>query len=180
MARDDLSPAARSVVRSVLSPEPSAPQRAPSPPSRAELERAVLAFVREAVRPGRWRVRVPGKHSRGGIEYDALLDILASQGRDILANTVQLAQAVRAALLRSLSGARRMPTIEALRKAAEPALLEHVERRMERGNGDVLMTPLSPGYARRKRAEGRGSQPITVATGETRRALSRNAYVEWT
>lgn len=180
MARDDLSPAARSVVRSALSPEPRRAPPRTAPPSRAELERAVLAFVREAVRPGRWRVRVPGRHSRGGIEYDALLDILASQGRDLLANTVQLAQAVRAALLRSVAGARRMPTLAELRAAAEPALLDHVEKRMERGNGDVLMARLSPDYARRKRALGRGSQPITVATGETRRALSRNAYVEWT
>lgn len=179
MARDDLSPATRSVVRSALSPEQRSPRRGALPPSRAELERVVLAFVREVVRPGRWRVRVPGRHSRGGIEYDDLLDILASQGRDILANTVQLAQAVRAALLRSLSGARRMPTLEALRKSAEPALLGHVEKRMERGNGDVMMVPLDPDYARRKRAQGRGSQPITVATGETRRALSRDAYVEW-
>lgn len=50
---------------------------------------------------------------------------------------------------------------------------------MERGNGDMLFTALTREYAARKRAQGRGSQPITVASGETRSALSRSAYVEW-
>lgn len=178
MARDDLSPAARSVVRSVLSPEPSAPQRAPSPPSRAELERAVLAFVREVVKPGRWRVRVPGTHS-GGIDHEGLLDVLASQGREFLQNTVQLALAVSAALRRRWLGSSRMPTLEELRATAEPALLDVVEQRFSPGNGDIRVTALTPRYAAQKRARGRGSQPVGVASGELRRAVSRDAYVEW-
>lgn len=123
-------------------------------------------------------MRVPGEH-KGGISHEGLIDVLASQGREFLANTVQLSLSVSAALRRRWLGASTLPTLDQLRDTAEPALLDHVERRFSPGNGDIRVTPLTARYAARKRAQGRGSQPIGVASGELRRALSRDAYVEW-
>jgi hypothetical protein len=175
--RDDSSPA-RSVVREVLRDSTPARSARAEPVSRREIEATLVAFVREVVKPGRWRVRVPGTHS-GGIDHEGLLDVLASQGREFLQNTVQLALAVSAALRRRWLGSSRMPTLEELRATAEPALLDVVEQRFSPGNGDIRVTALTPRYAAQKRARGRGSQPVGVASGELRRAVSRDAYVEW-
>lgn len=177
MARRDDSPAARSYSQSIVR-EATSPAR-PQPVTRAAIEAALTAFVREVIRPGAWHVRVPGLHT-GGIAHDQLIEVLAAQGRDFFANTVQLALAVSTALRREWLGAGRLPSRDELRQTAEPALLDHVEKRFERGNGDVLMQPLTRRYAARKRALGRGTQPIGVASGELRRAVSRDAYVEWT
>lgn len=176
-ARDDAASVARSIVATIRG-ETERPAR-PQPVTRAAIEAALAAFVREVIRPGAWHVRVPGTHA-GGITHEHLLDVLAGQGRDFFANTVQLAQAVSTALRREWLSAGRLPSRDELRQTAEPALLDHVEKRFERGNGDVLMQPLTRRYAARKRALGRGSQPIGVASGELRRAVSRDAYVEWT
>ena len=178
MARRDDSTGARTIVQALVRDStPARPTRA-EPVTRRAIEATIVAFTREVVKPGRWRVRVPGEHT-GGISHEDLLDVLASQGREFLSNTVQLALAVSAALRRRWLGSSTMPTLEQLRETAEPALLDHVERRFERGNGDIAVTPLTPRYAALKRARGRGAQPIGVASGELRRAVSRDAYVEW-
>jgi hypothetical protein len=181
MARRDDSTWPRSVVSSVVRDATSSRAAPPSAPSRRDVESLIVAFTREVIRPGKWRVRVPGTHT-GGITHEELFDVLASQGREFFSNTVQLALAVSAALRREYLSPlpAKLPTLDRLRKTAEPALLGHVERRLERGNGDIKPTQLTPRYAARKRALGRGSQPIGVASGELRRALSRGAYVEWT
>lgn len=182
--RDDPTGArevARSVVRSIFGGSDSGNRPRPSraePVTARAIETRINAFVREVVKPGRWRVCVPGQHS-GGIAYESLFDVLASQGRDFLQNTVQLALAVGIGLRRKRMRADHMPTDAELERDAEPVLLEHVEKRMTKGNGDVRVEPLTAAYAARKRAQGRGSQPIGVASGELRRALSRDAYVEW-
>lgn len=178
MARRDDSTSARSVVQAVLRGDAPPSAARAEPVTRRAIEARIIAFVREVVKPGRWRVHVPGVHT-GGITYEGLLDVLASQGREFLANTVQLALAVGAALRRKWLGSSTMPTLEQLRETAEPALLDHVEKRFSRGNGDIAVTPLTLRYAALKRARGRGAQPIGVASGELRRAVSRNAYVEW-
>lgn len=178
MARRDDSASARTVVQALVRDStPARPARS-EPVTRRAIEAVIVAFTREVVRPGRWRVRVPGEH-KGGISHEALFDVLASQGREFLANTVQLSLAVGRELRRRWLSASTLPTLEQLRDTAEPALLDHVEARLSPGNGDIRVTPLTARYAARKRAQGRGSQPIGVASGELRRALSRDAYVEW-
>lgn len=147
------------------------------PPRRA-IEAKIVAFVREVVKPGRWRVHVPGVHT-GGITYEGLLEVLASQGREFLANTVQLSLAVSAALRHEWLSSDTMPTRRELEQTAEQPLLDHVEARFSPGNGDIRVSPLTARYAARKRRLGRGGQPIGVASGELRRAVSRDAYVEW-
>ena len=178
MARRDDSSGARTVVQALVRDSTPARSARSEPVTRRAIEAVIVAFTREVVRPGRWRVRVPGTHS-GGIDHEGLLDVLASQGREFLQNTVQLALAVSAALRRRWLGSSRMPTLEELRATAEPALLDVVEQRFSPGNGDIRVTALTSRYAAQKRARGRGSQPVGVASGELRRAVSRDAYVEW-
>lgn len=170
--------AARAVVDAVRK-EAAASPRAQARASNAEIERAINAFIRVFIRSDAWAVIVPGDHT-GGISHQALLAVLASQGRDFLQSTVQLYQAVQIALRREWMGSGRLPSVLQLKATAEPALLDHVELRFsKRGNADISVTPLTQRYAAQKRALGRGSQPIGVASGELRRAVSRNAKVKW-
>lgn len=165
-------------VGSRVAPSPARLVRI-APPTRAEVDRVVTAFVREYIRSTAWEVIVPGEHD-GGITHQDLFGVLASQGRDFFQPTVQLFQAVQRALRDEFYGASALPSIAALKSASEPALLEHIELRLsKRGNADVMMQPLTPAYAARKRRLGRGSQPIGVASGELRRAYSRDARVVW-
>jgi hypothetical protein len=148
-----------------------------APPSSAEITAVIVAFLRKL--PRSFTVVVPGTHD-DGLTYDALIAILASQGRDFLAETVQLTQAVRAALQRVFSRATTLPSVAQLRRAAEPAILDHIEMRFsKRGNADVMMAPLSRPYAAWKARTGRGGQPIGVLTGDLRAAFSRKAKVKW-
>ena len=151
--------------------------RGPKAPSSAEITAAIVAFVRAL--PRSFDVIVPGTHD-DGLSYDALIAILAAQGRDFLLVTVQLTQAVRAVLQRVFAGVQVLPTLAQLRRAAAPAILDHIEERFsKRGNADVLMAPLSRPYARWKAATGRGNQPIGVLTGDLRAAFSRKAKIKW-
>jgi len=127
--------------------------------------------------PRSYRVTVPGMHT-GGISHDGLLLSLASGGRDFLASTVQLIQAVRRALTQAFTAQKILPTIKQLQDVAGTAILAHIEKRFGRGNGDVLMEPLTPAYQMQKARKGRGMQPIGVATGELRAAFQR-AEVKW-
>lgn len=171
---------ARSIVQSIVSDATTpASSRAPTRATRAEIEAAIVAFVREYIRSDAWDVIVPGEHS-GGISHQGLLAVLASQGRDFLQSTVQLYQTVQIALRREFLGGGVVPSVDAMKRASETPLLDHIELRLsKRGNADISVTPLTPQYAARKRRLGRGSQPIGVASGELRRAYSRSAKVKW-
>lgn len=145
--------------------------------SQAEITAAIVAFVRSL--PRSFTVVVPGDHY-SELTYDELIDVLASQGRDFLAVTVQMLQYVRAQLTRLFAGSKTLPTLAQLRRAAAPAILDHIEERFsKRGNADVLMTPLTRPYAAWKARTGRGNQPIGVLTGALRAAFSRKARVKW-
>lgn len=176
--RDTFREATR-IVEAVRESIAAAPARAAERVTNAEIERALIAFVREYVRTDAWEVIVPGDHT-GGISHQGLLAVLASQGRDFLQSTVQLYQAVNVALRREYMGTGALPSLAALKRTAEPALLDHIELRLsKRGNADIRVTPLTAEYAARKRRLGRGAQPIGVASGELRRAFSRNAKIRW-
>lgn len=152
---------------------------APTVATRAEIDRALTAFVREYIRADAWEVIVPGEHT-GGITHQGLFAVLASQGRDFFQSTVQLFQAVKTALQREFFDGGRVPTVAQMKAAIEVPLLDFIELRMsKRGNADVSMEPLSAGYAALKRKRGQGAQPIGVASGELRRAYSRNAKIRW-
>lgn len=166
----------RDVAKTLAGIRAGAGGSATRPPSAAEIDDVIRAFIADL--PRSFSIVVPGDHS-GGISYNRLLLVLAEQGRDFLQTTVQLIQAVRGALRREFAGARSLPTRGEMRRVAGPVMLEHVEKRFERGNGDIRVTPLTPAYRARKAAMGRGGQPIGVASGELRAAFSRRAEIRW-
>lgn len=144
--------------------------------SPAAIEAAIRQFV--AKLPTAFEITVPGMHS-GGISHAELLRILAESGRDFLAQTIQLSQAVKLSLMRAFASSNTMPTLSQLQNTASVAILDHVEKRFNRGNGDVIMQPLTADYRTQKARKGRAAQPIGVATGELRAAFSRSAKVRW-
>jgi len=147
--------------------------------TNSDIDREIKDFMRVFVRSDAWRVVVPGIHT-GGITHQGLLLVLAKQGRDFLQSTVQLYQAVDRKLRDKFIGSKRLPRLVELKRTAEEAILEHVEKRLSVvGNYDIRVTPLTREYARRKARMGRGHQPIGVASGELRAALSRNAHLVW-
>lgn len=176
--RDTIREASR-IVEAVRESIAAAPARAVERVTNTDIERALIAFVREYVRTDAWEVIVPGDHT-GGISHQGLLAVLASQGRDFLQSTVQLYQAVNVALRREYMGGGKLPSVFALKKTTEPALLDHIELRLsKRGNADIRAEPRSPEYVRQLQREGRAGQPVGVRTGELRRAFSRNARIRW-
>lgn len=170
--RDVLRDVAR-VIGGINAREPSAAK----PVSRDDILREIQGFMRRL--PRAFEVLVPGNH-KGGISHNDLIQILAGQGRDFLAVTVQLTQAVSLALRQEFMSGKAIPSISQMQKIAAPALLDHIETRFsKRGNADVSMQPLTAKYRAYKASKGRGGQPIGVATGELRAAFSRNAKVRW-
>jgi hypothetical protein len=120
----------------------------------------------------RFDLRLTGNHP-SGVPYVALLEYLADGGRDFTQVTVQLRQAVARALREKLTAAGRMPTESEMERAAAPVILDVIERRFERGNGDIRVEPRSAAYMRQLRREGRAGQPIGVRTGALRARISR-------
>jgi hypothetical protein len=172
---------ARAVVEAVREATARAgpASRAAPVATRAQIEAAIAAFVRTYIRADAWEIIVPGEHS-GGITHQGLFAVLASQGRDFFQSTIQLYQAVAIGLRREHLTDTVVPTVEKMKRTSEPLLLDHVEARMsKRGNADISVTALTARYAAEKRRRGRGMQPIGVASGELRRALSRSAKVKW-
>lgn len=148
--------------------------------SPAAVRAANNSAAREFVRTMRWTLTVPGKHA-DGIAYDILIQRLADQGRDLLHDSVQIRQAVRSDLVRFADGTRRLLLRSDLEKRAATTIREWItDRRQGQGNGDARMTSLTAQYAAQKARKGRGGQPVTVATGDLRRAISRFGQVKFT
>lgn len=143
------------------------------------LKRAIRETVDEFLRTTQWTVRVPGTHSPSGLSNDELFDVRAKEGRDFLQRTVQLDQNVRPKLRALFAQWRREPTLAELREAYSDLVIEFMVLRFEAGGGDILLTPLSPAYAKEKAAAGYGGEPIGVATGEHRDALRDNGRLEF-
>lgn len=144
--------------------EPPAPTRA----TRAQIERRIYEWTSAM----RFRLVLDGSHP-SGVSYTSLLEYLADGGRDFTQPTVQLRQAVARALREKLTAAGRMPTESEMERAAAPVILDVIERRFERGNGDIRVEARSAAYMRQLRREGRAGQPIGVRTGALRARISR-------
>lgn len=136
--------------------------------TRTQIERRIYEWTRSM----RFKLVLNGNHP-SGVPYTALLEYLADGGRDFAQPTVQLRQAVARALREKFAGARRMPPDEQLERAAAPVILDVIERRFERGNGDIRVEPRSSPYLKQLRREGRAGQPIGVRTGALRARISR-------
>lgn len=153
-----------------LDREPRAAPRdaTPSGATRAQIERRIYEWTREL----RFRLVLDGNHP-SGVSYTALLDYLADGGRDFTQPTVQLRQAVARALRERFAGRREMPSNAELERTAAPVILDVIERRFERGGGDIRVEPRSSAYVRQLRREGRAGQPVGVRTGALRARISR-------
>lgn len=136
--------------------------------TRAQIERRIYEWTRAM----RFRLVLDGNHP-SGVSYTALLEYLADGGRDFTQPTVQLRQTVARALRERFANRGRMPSDAELERAAAPVILDVIERRFERGNGDIRVQPRSPAYVRQLRREGRASQPVGVRTGALRARISR-------
>jgi hypothetical protein len=120
----------------------------------------------------RFRLVLDGNHP-SGVGYTALLEYLADGGRDFTQPTTQLRQAVARVLRERFASKGVLPTDEQLERAAAPVILDVIERRFERGNGDIRVEARSPAYVRQLRREGRAGQPVGVRTGALRARISR-------
>lgn len=112
--------------------------------TRAQIERRIYEWTSAM----RFRLVLDGNHP-SGVSYTALLEYLADGGRDFTQPTVQLRQTVA------------------------PVILDVIERRFERRNGDIRVQPRSASYVRQLRREGRAGQPVGVRTGALRARISR-------
>lgn len=126
----------------------------------AEIVRAVRGVVRTVT----LALEVPGVHY-SGLEYDHLLEILASQGRDFDADTETMRSAILAEVSLELENLGRMPTAKAIREAVARAALAWILKRMTGKVRDVRIRRLTMNYARAKRAAGYGGRPIGIRTG---------------
>ena len=139
--------------------------------------RVRAAAVRERIasflRVVRWRVVVPGQH-RSGLSNQELFEVRAREGRDFLVDTVQLKQHARRELFYAFAGFPRVPSLDELRRE-HARIVKHfiATERFDKRGGDLLLTPLTPEYARRKIAAGKGQRPIGVWSGRHLAALRR-------
>lgn len=125
----------------------------------------------------RFRLVIPGSH--GKITNQKLYEILRDADRDFAANTVQLTQQRRKVLrqwLRTFTRLASIPEVEA--RDGEVILAWIVDRRLQRGNGDLLLPSLAASTLKRKRAAG-ASTTIGVNTGQWREAIRKSGSIEF-
>lgn len=152
-----------------------APQRPVAP---AELARAVKNRVALFCRTVRFEIEVPGQHY-SGLSNDALLEILANQGRDFLDNTsVPAKQILAKRMQESFTGFPREPTLRELRDEYAKQLRLLICNERFAGGGDQKLSPLTPEYAAWKRKKV-GSRPVGVLRGRLLAAVRRNMVVRY-
>ena len=136
---------------------------APRSATRGEIVRAVT----DAVRGIEIGLRGPGKHPSGPT-YDELLGNLDAGGRDFLAVTPATRKHLLASLTIAFEGARRVPSVREMRDVIRDAFKEWVLKRFAGKVRDQHLRALTIPYARRKKADGYGGEPIGVRTGALR------------
>lgn len=146
--------------------------------SARELPGAIRARVKLFARTVRFEIEVPGQHY-SGLSNDALLEILANQGRDFLDNTsVPLKQAMERAMLESFDGFPHVPTLLELRKEHTKQLKLYIANERFNGGGDQKLRKLTPAYAAWKRKKV-GLKPIGVLRGKLLGAFRKSGRVNY-
>lgn len=128
--------------------------------TEAQVGREVKAIARDV----EWSLGVPGRHY-SGLSYDALLDVLESQGRPFREDTSALRRAALADVQIRFASLGRAPTWAEFRDAYAEAVLAFVVKRFEAKVRDVHLRRLTNDYARAKAAAGYGGRPIGTRTG---------------
>jgi len=123
-----------------------------------------------------YALRVPGTHP-SGLSYDALIAILAAQGRDFTADSERARDHVRIVLREQFAGSTRPPGLAQLKQFAAAALLEWMLARIESGLRDVPIKPNDPVYRAWKRKHAAYSVPL-MHTGALRNRVRDHGRVE--
>lgn len=125
----------------------------------------------------RFRLVISGSH--GSISNQRLYEIHRDADRDFAANTVQLTQQRRKVLRQWLRGFTRLASVDELEERDGAVILAWiVERRLQRGNGDLLLPPLAASTLKQKRRTG-GATTIGVNTGLWREAIRKGGRIEF-
>ncbi len=141
------------------------PARTPTASIQTEAARFAGAF--------HWALSIPGTHY-SGLTNNALMEVMAANGRPFLSDTPQLRDHVRDRLLAAFASAD-WERSRAVAVAAR-AVREWVLRRLDEQGLDVELKPLNADYAAAKAAHG-FSTKIGVRTGAWRGSLA-SAVVE--
>lgn len=138
-----------------------------TPAARSATRGEIVRAVTDAVRGIEIGLRVPGKHPSGP-SYEELLGYLVDGGRDFLAVTPAARKHLLASLTIAFESARRVPTVREMRDVIRDAFKEWVLKRFAGKVRDQHLRALTIPYARRKKADGYGGEPIGVRTGALR------------
>jgi hypothetical protein len=126
-----------------------------------------------------WRLKIGGSMA-SGFSNQERLQRFRDEDRDFEANTVQLQQARRNALRRRFAALGRLVSIDELTALdAETIRTWITERRLQRGNGDVLLPGLAASTRIQKARAGRGGEPIGVWSGRWRDAIRQQGTIEF-
>lgn len=134
-------------------------------------DREIAAWARRIS----YTLRVPGTHP-SGLPYDALLEILAAQGRDFTADSLRLRAHIINVLREQFASSKRPPGMAQLRQFASAAILEWILARLEGQLRDVPIRSLDPEYRARKRAAGEYVAP-GMRTGALRDRIRDHGVV---
>lgn len=133
--------------------------------ARATLtESQIAGIVARLGREVEWSLEVPGRHY-SGLTYEALLDILAEQGRPFREDSRTLRKTAIAETSLRLASLRREPTWNEFRDAFALSVLGFIVRRFEAKVRDVRIRALTQDYAKAKARAGYGDRPIGTRTG---------------
>lgn len=147
-------------------------ERAATESERKQRERVEAALKRFA-RSLTYALHVPGTHP-SGLSYDALLDILAAQGRDFTADSKRLRAYVEQGLLAEFDGA--MPSARERNEVAAGLVLRWILNRLEGQLRDVPIKPNDGRYRAWKRGHTRYSAP-GMRSGALRDAIKRRGEI---
>lgn len=138
---------------------------------RKRVEQALRTFARNLT----YSLHVPGSHP-GGIAYDDLLDVLASQGRDFTADSTKLRDYVERGLLAEFAGDTTPPSASERRQIAAALVLRWILNRLESQLRDVPIKSNDATYRAWKRKHARYSAP-GMRSGALRDAIKRHGEV---
>ena len=147
-------------VRGATQPQRTGTTERERSAQRGEIVRA----IRDTTKGVEIALKVPGIHY-SGLTYDKLIGILAAQGRDFAATTPTMRKHMVAEVTIVYENAVKVPTMKALKETLAESALGWIVRRFAHKVRDERLAALTPGYAKSKKRDGYGRNPIGVRTG---------------
>lgn len=141
------------------------------PATPGEIEGAIRRLTSSLT----YELKVPGTHY-SGLTNEALLEILAAQGKDFAVNNATLRRHVATTCRLAFEGARRLPTVSEIETVQRAAILDWITKRMRYEVRDVRIRLNTNAYQRAKRKAGY-SGPVGIRTGALYEAVERARVV---